>query len=152
MTTATPSQLAIAQWLISREWGDAGEPLPQPEAADRACRKFGERLALLVTPAGSEALLARAIHLARTDFPMFDQQRTTRTVEVLTQRLREHSNGVHSNQEHDDSTAVFATLIALVVSFIGEGLTMRLLRDVWPELSVPQPTPQPNNGHVEENP
>jgi hypothetical protein len=70
----------------------------------------------------------------------------------LTQRLREHSNGVHSNQEHDDSTAVFATLIALVVSFIGEGLTMRLLRDVWPELSVPQPTPQPNNGHVEENP
>jgi hypothetical protein len=98
LVAATPSQVALAQWLIQREVSDAGELLPGPEAAERACLKFGQRLALLFTAAGSGALLSRAIHLARTNFPSFDQQRTARTVEILTQRLRESSNGVHSQQ------------------------------------------------------
>jgi hypothetical protein len=152
MTTATSSQLALAQWLIRREMCDAGESPSETESARRACRKFGERLALLVTPAGSEALIARAIHVARTDFPVFDQQRTARTVEVLTQRLRASTNGVESSQARDDLSVVFATLVALVISFIGEDVTMRLLLDVWPELPVLQPIPKASDGTVEVNP
>ncbi len=94
---------------------------------------------------------ARALHVVRTDFLLFDEQRTARTVEALTQRLRESANGVQSSQICDDSAAVFTTLIALVVSFIGEDLATRLLRDVWPELPMPEPTSQSSNGHVEAN-
>ncbi len=35
--------------------------------------------------------------------------------------------------------ALLGTLIALLVSFIGEDLTFRVLRDVWPELPMVQP-------------
>ena len=131
--------------------GGAGESVSSSEAAERACRKFGERLALLVSRVGAEALLSRALHVVRTDFLLFDEQRTARTVEALTQRLRESANGVQSSQICDDSAAVFTTLIALVVSFIGEDLAMRLLRDVWPELPMPEPTSQSSNGQVEAN-
>jgi hypothetical protein len=152
VTTATPAQVALAHWLIGREVDDAGNLLPPSEAAERASHKFGKRLALLVTPAGSEALLSRARHLARTNFPSFDQQRTARTVEALTERLRQSTNGVHADQSDDGSSVVFASLIALVSSFIGEDLTLRMLHDVWAELPIPQPGPQSTNGKVEANP
>ena len=129
--------------------GGAGESISSAEAAERACGKFGQRLALLVSPVGAEALLSRAVHVVRTDFLLFDEPRTARTVEALTQRLRESANGVQSRQICDDSATVFTTLIALVVSFIGEDLVMRLLRDVWPELPIPEPTAQSRDGQVE---
>jgi hypothetical protein len=152
VTTATPAQVALAYWLIGRELDDGGNRLPASEAAERASQKFGNRLALLVTFAGSEALLSRARHLARTNFPAFDQQRTARTVEALTERLRQSTNGVHADRSDDASSAVFASLIALVSSFIGEDLTLRMLHDVWTELPLPQPAPHANNGKVEANP
>jgi hypothetical protein len=152
VTTATPAQLALAYWLIGRELDDGGKVLPVSEAAERACRKFGNRLALLVTPAGAEALLSRATHLARTNFPSFDQQRTARTVEALTERLRQTSNGVHTDQVDEGMSAVFASLIALVMSFVGEDLTWRMLREVWPELPVIQSTRQTSNSTVEATP
>lgn len=135
--------------------GGAGESVSSSEAAERACRKFGERLALLVSRVGAEALLSRALHVVRTDvrtdFLLFDEQRTARTVEALTQRLRESPTGVQPSPIRDESAAVLTTLIALVVSFIGEDLATRLLRDVWPELPMPEPTSQSSNGHVEAN-
>src|SRR3979411_2947659 len=120
LIAASPSQIALAQWLIGREVSNAGQVLLGPEAAQRACLKFGQRLAVHFTPVGSQALVSRAIHLARTNFPLFTEQRTTRTVEGLTQRLRKSSSG--GNSQHADAclSAVFATLIALVMSFIGE--------------------------------
>jgi hypothetical protein len=121
---------------------NAGQVLPGPEAAQRACLKFGQRLGMLFTPVGSAALVSRAIHLARTNFPSFTEQRTARTVEILTQRLRASGIGGTSNSADVGLSAVFATLIALVMSFIGEDLTMRLLHDVWPELPMAQSSPR----------
>jgi hypothetical protein len=154
LIAASPSQIALAQWLIGREVSYAGQVLPGPEAAQRACLKFGQRLAVLFTPVGSQALLSRAIHLARTNFPSFTEHRTARTVEILTQRLRASGSGGTSNSADAGLSAVFATLIALVMSFIGEDLTVRLLRDVWPELPMPQPSAgdRPSTDDVESNP
>jgi hypothetical protein len=152
LIAASPSQIALAQWLIQREVSDAGELLPGPQAAQRACLKFGQRLAVLFTPVGSQALVSRAIHLARTNFPLFSEQRTARTVEILTQRLRESSSGGPSQHADAGLSAVFATLIALVMSFIGEDLTLRLLHDVWPELPMPEPIPLASTDDVESNP
>jgi hypothetical protein len=151
LIAASPSQIALAQWLIGREVSNAGQVLPGPEAAQRACLKFGQRLAVHFTPVGSQALVSRAIHLARTNFPLFTEHRTARTVEILTQRLRESGSGGTSISADAGLSAVFATLIALVMSFIGEDLTLRLLRDVWPELPMPEPSPLASTADVESN-
>lgn len=151
LTGVTPSPPALAQWIICRELGGVERSVSGAEAAERACRKLGQYLALLVTPVGAEALLSRAKHVVRTDFLFVDHQPIA-GVEALTPRPRERTNGVQSGQIQDESSAVLTALIALVVTFIGEDLTTRLVRDVWPELPQHEPTRQSSNGHVEATP
>jgi hypothetical protein len=54
----------------------------------------------------------------------------------LTLRLRDSGKGAESGQAAEGFEAVLAILIALLVSFIGEDLTLHLLREVWPELPM----------------
>ena len=58
-------------------------------------------------------------------------------------------------QAYAGFVAVLGTLIALLVSFIGEDLTSRVLRDVWPELpmvQLVQPIYKNGTGNVEVTP
>lgn len=152
LTNATSLHLALANWLICREMaGEDGTSLSGPEAAEQACRKLGQRLTLLVTPVGAEALLSRAKNVARADFLFVDHQPNV-SVEAFTPRVRERRNAAQSCQTQDESSAVLTNLVALVMTFIGEDLTMRLLRDVWPELGQPELILQSSNGHMEANP
>jgi len=154
MTTATPSQHAVAQWLLTAEEVDAERRLAAPAAAERF-GKLSQRLAQLITLVGSDALLARAVHLSRAEFPFLDGAQTTPSADGLTLRLRESAEGVESSQAAEAFEAVLAILIALLISFVGEDLTLRVLREVWPELPMPQsvqPTRQNGTGNLEVNP
>ena len=155
MTTATPSQHAVAQWLLTAEGVDAERRLAAPAAAERVFGKLSQRLAQLITLVGSDALLARAVHLSRAEFPFLDGAQTTPSADGLTLRLRESAEGVESSQAAEAFEAVLAILIALLISFVGEDLTLRVLREVWPELPMPQsvqPTRQNGTGKLEVNP
>ena len=48
----------------------AYRPLPK-----LVCQKLSDRLARLVSPAGSQAMLSRALHLARPEFPFLEEVR-----------------------------------------------------------------------------
>ena len=155
MTTAIPSHHALARWLVTTELGDSEEGLLAPVAAERVFQKLSHRLARLITPVGCEALLARAVHLSRAEFPFVDGAQTTRKVYSLTQRLRDSAANVGPGQAREGFVAVLGTLIGLLVSFIGEDLTSRVLRDVWPELpmvQLVQPIYKNGTGNVEMNP
>jgi hypothetical protein len=52
--------------------------------------------------------------------------------------LRESAAVTDSSQVADGFEAVLATLVALLVSFIGEDLTAHVLREVWPDLAMLQ--------------
>ncbi len=136
MTTATPSQHAVAQWLLTAEGVDAERRLAAPAAAERVFWKLSQRLAQLITLVGSDALLARAVHLSRVEFPFLDGAQITRSDDSLTLRLGDSGKGAESGQAAEGFEAVLAILIALLVSFIGEDLTLHLLREVWPELPM----------------
>jgi hypothetical protein len=155
MTTATPSQHAVAQWLLTAEGVDPERPLAVPAAAERVFGKLSRRLAQLITLVGSDALLARAVHLSRAEFPFLDGMQTTPSADGLTLRLRESAEGVESSQAAEAFEAVLAILIALLISFVGEDLSLRVLREVWPELPMPQsvqPTRQNGTGNLEVSP
>jgi hypothetical protein len=155
MTTATPSQHAVARWLLTTEMREAEGPLAGPAAAERVFEKLSRRLAQLITRVGFEALLARAVRLSRAEFPFLDGAPITRSADVLTLRLRDSADGVEPSQAAEAFEAVLSILIMLLVSFVGEELTLRLLREVWPELPMlqpVQPTRQNDTGILEVNP
>jgi hypothetical protein len=152
MTTAIPSHHALARWLVTTELGDAEEVLLGPAAAERVFRKLSQRLAQLITPVGSEALLGRALQLSRVEFPFLDGVHAMRNTDPLIERLGQAAASVKPSQAHEGFVVVLGTLLALLVSFIGENLTLRVLREVWPELPMVQPVQpirQNGTGNVE---
>ena len=123
-------------------------PLAGSAAAGRVFDKLSQRLAQLITPVGAEALLTRAVHLSRAEFPFLDGVPSAPNTRSLIERLRETAATVEPSQAHEGFVSVLGTLVGLLVSFIGEDLTFRLLRDVWPEVPM-SPTPRPRCSVVE---
>ena len=153
MTTPTPSHHALARWLLTTEMGDADGALAAPKAAERVFGKLNKRLAQLITLVGSDALLARAVHLSRAAFPFLGEAQITRSDDSSVLSLPESAERENS-QLVDGLEAVLATLVALLVSFIGEDLTARILREVWPEVAMLQPVQpgQHDTANLEVNP
>jgi hypothetical protein len=132
---------ALARWLVTTEMGAAKGALSGSAAAGRVFDKLSQRLAQLITPVGSEALLMRAVHLSSAEFPFLDRVQATPATASLIDRLRETAATVEPVQAHEGFVLVLGTLVALLDSFIGRELTLRLLRDVWPELPVTPHSP-----------
>jgi hypothetical protein len=133
--------------------GDADGPLATPKAAERVFGKLNKRLAQLITLVGSDALLARAVHLSRAAFPFLGGAQITRGDDLSILSLPK-SAACENSQLVDGLEAVLATLVGLLVSFIGEDLTARILREEWPEVAMPQPVQasQEDTANLEANP
>ena len=102
-------------------------------AAERTCQKLCTRLARLVTAAGCQSLLARAIHLAAAEAPFLRGVRAGMLPETCLQGFAESAQGASSEQVQGAVVAVVTQLISLLALFIGDQMTGRLVHDVWPE-------------------
>jgi hypothetical protein len=136
VTTATAAHHTLAEWLVTTEMGAASGSLAFSAAAGRVFEKLSQRLSQLITSVGSDALLRRAVHLSRADFPFLDGPQTTPNTEPVIDKLRKAAVTVDPGQADRAFVTVLGTLIALLESFIGKDLTFRLLRDTWPDLPV----------------
>jgi hypothetical protein len=128
----TPAQRDLARWLLDEEMGDGRGSEALLEAADRVCRKLSGRLARLVTVVGYRALLGRAVHLSGSEFPFLRGVRARDTEDGCFDGLREKAEGVEPAMLRAALRTVFGSVIELLTTFIGEDLTTRLVRDVWP--------------------
>jgi hypothetical protein len=88
------------------------------------CERLRALLVTLTGPAGFSSLLARALTLARREAPALS------TVQVKPDGSLEGLDG----ESAQACPILVAHLLSLLITFIGEALTMRLLHDVWPEL------------------
>ena len=96
--------------------------------------KLRPQLATLMGNVGFRALLSRALALANAEVPWL------RAVHVNTdgsfQGLDELGAQVGPDEIFEGRVVLLAQLLGLLVTFIGELLTLRLVRDVWPKLSL----------------
>jgi hypothetical protein len=143
---ATTSRDTLAQWLLTTEMSADDASSGESAAVGRVFDKLSQRLALLITPIGAEALLARAVHLSRKQFAFLDDIQALPKEASLIHRLREAAASVEPRQAHEGVVLVLATLIGLLESFIGQDLTWRLLGDVWPGVMVPVAAADANQG------
>ena len=117
---------ALAQRLLVLEaplQGEADDPTAQ------AVRVFDRLRVTLARFAGSDSfasLVRRALVLARADEPAL------RKVSIKANGSLEGLEEVAG----DPIVAIVAHFLGLLVTFIGEPLTLRLVRDAWPDATL----------------
>jgi hypothetical protein len=84
-------------------------------------------LAKFVGMTGYCSLLSRALAMARAEVP------TLGSIQVRPDGYLECSEAVEQNQDAEAGAVVVAQLLGLLVTLIGEPLTLRLVSDVWPD-------------------
>ena len=132
MSRATPKMRDFAERLIAYETrGNKPSEIKTP-AACLVGEKLRPHLATLMGNAGFHALLSRALALANAEVPWL------RAVHVNAggsfEGLDELGAQVDPDEIFEGCVVLLAQLLGLLVAFIGEDLTLRLVRDVWPKL------------------
>jgi len=95
----------------------------------RVCEKLRVSLTPFVGADGFTVLLRRALALSRAEVPLLQ------TIKVTAggQLERMEAAPADSGQEREAAIAITAHLLGLLVTFIGESLTLRLTRKALPE-------------------
>jgi hypothetical protein len=98
-------------------------------AGFRIIEKLRRRLIRLAGTAGFRALLGRAVALARAEAPVLA------SLEVEPDGSLSDLHGPATQEELAEAgRVVIVQLLGLLVAFIGAGLTLSIVLDVWPEL------------------
>jgi hypothetical protein len=125
---------SIRAWAQRLQAGEAKNK-SSPQADSRELTLVFEKLRISVTQFigadGFTALMRRALVLARRELPSLETAKVT--PEGRLQGIGEHATDAKTDSE--SAIAITAHVLALLVAFIGEPLTLRLMRDVWPDES-----------------
>jgi hypothetical protein len=134
MSSAPPAIRDFARRLLALEAARDEPPATGGREAGRVCEKLRLPLAKLAGIAGFRSLMSRAVAMAKAEVP------SLAAVQVRADGLLEGLDGAGHDQDAgaagEGGVVVVAQLLGLLVTFIGEPLTLRLVRDAWPEASV----------------
>lgn len=134
MGKVAPAMQELARQLLLDETGGRREPAALAAAFERAYARLHEQLAGLIGRAGFATLFARALRLAQGEHPTLAGLAVDDGAAAGLRGVREVAAGHDPAVAADALATVLAHFIWLLVTFIGEGLSMRLLRENWPGL------------------
>jgi len=124
----------FAERLITYETKANKTPGEPPTTALLVGEKLRPHLATLMGNVGFRALLSRALVLASAEAPWL------RSVNVKADGAFEGLDELGARMDRqkivEGSVLLLAQLLGLLVAFIGESLTLRLVREVWPKLPL----------------
>ncbi len=134
MSQATPQMRDFSQSLIAYETMENKSSETKIPAACRVSEKLRPHLATLMGNVGFRALLLRALALANPEVAWL------RSVQVTADGSLEGFDEIETQVSPDEifegCVVLAAQLLGLLVVLIGEGLTLRLVREAWPKLSL----------------
>jgi hypothetical protein len=131
----TPSLVRAAEVLLAHEAGEATGSADGAAVAIRACDKLHRHLARIVGDEGIRALIGRTLSVGRLTYP--SAPRSDGVSVDVGATVGAYLEAQPPDLASEASVHLIATLIGLVAKFIGDGLTLRLLRELWPEIPVP---------------
>ena len=124
----------FAERLIAYETRENKSSETKTPAAFHVSEKLRPHLMTVIGNTGFRALLSRALALANAEVPWL------RAVHVKSdgslEGLDELEAQVDPEEIFQGRVVLLAQLLGLLVAFIGEDLTLRLVREVWPKLSL----------------
>jgi hypothetical protein len=119
-----PISREIARQLLAYESVERGSSV-DGLAAVQVCDRLRQPLSILMGPAAFRSLLGRALTLAKRNAGNLEDVKVKDN--GLLEGLNEGVNGA--------GLVIVASLVALLMTFIGQPITLRLLHDVWPTLA-----------------
>jgi hypothetical protein len=134
MIQATPQMRDFAKRLIAYETTGNKSSGAKTPARFPVCEKLRPHLATLMGNTGFRALLSRALARARSEVP------SLHAVQVNADGSLAELDKLEVQADPAElvrgSVVLVAQLLGLLVTFIGVNLTLRLVREVWPKLSL----------------
>jgi hypothetical protein len=130
---ASSQMRSIARQLIVSETpGNTSAELDSPTAF-RATDKLRPHFSMLMGRGGFQALLARALVLATAEVPWLATVRVVADGELEGLMVAKATCATADFSEGE--VVLLAQLLGLLVAFIGPALTLRLITQLWPQLS-----------------
>ena len=123
----------LPQRMLAAEAASTRAPHANVHEAVRVCEKLRISLTRFAGSDGFTALLQRALALARAEVP---------SLETVTLKPDGSLEGLEklaadaANSGAQAAIALIAHLLGLLETFIGERLTLRLVREAWPDESL----------------
>jgi hypothetical protein len=130
MSRATPKMRNIARHLVACEMRRNKSSPTKPSATLLVIEKLRPHLTTLMGNAGFRALLSRAIVLAGAEVEGL------LTLCVKTDGSLEGLEELEMKVGPKKVLVLIADLLSLLVAFIGEKLTLQMVHEVWPRLSL----------------
>jgi hypothetical protein len=173
MSPATPKMRDLAELVLVHEAAEKREPSPphpsgtgestaaaEAPASTRApverpglgdsmplgvavFERLSPQLANLMGNGGAQALLARALAMARSEVPAL--ARVHIDADGFLTGWDELAAVQDLTQTAEANVVLVAHLLSLLVAFIGEPLTLRLIREAWPDRAFPELNSAPEN-------
>jgi len=134
MNRANPHLRHFAKRLIVFETGrnkSSGTKIPP---AFHVPEKLRPQLVALMGNGGFRALLSRALALASAELPWLRSVRVK--ADGSLEGVEELQAQLSPDKFLEGRVVLLAQLLGLLVAFIGENLTLRLMRDVWPKVPL----------------
>ena len=123
----------LARRLLAVEAANQSATDAHVHEAVRVCEKLRISLTRVVGSDGFAVLLRRSLALARVEVPAL--KRVTVNADCSIEGLEELAADP-SGGGAEAPVAISAHLLGLLVTFIGEPLTLRLVRETWPDASL----------------
>ena len=129
-----PAPEELARRLLAYEAGEKKSPEELAAAGERVYLRLRERLAVLIGPTGFDALWARALHLAQRKSRSEDGTAAGESLHARAYGLHAAVHGRDWAVGHHNLVVAFASFTTLLFTFIGEELSLRFIRQIWPDL------------------
>ena len=124
----------FAKRLIAYETRESRYSEAKASAAFHVADKLRPHLATLMGNGGFRALLSRALALGNEEVPWL------RAVHVKADGTLEGLEALHAQVDPPEflegGVVLLAQLLGLLVAFIGPGLTLRLVGEIWPQFPL----------------
>jgi hypothetical protein len=122
----------FAERLIAYETG--GTECSETQALFQVCEKLRPVLVTLMGTGGFRALLSRALALANGEVHWLRAVEVRKDGSVDGAEVLEAKLG--QEELFEGRVVLVGQLLGLLVAFIGENLTLRLVRETWPKVSL----------------
>jgi len=130
MIQVAPAVQDLARKLLVQE-ADESQP---SEAGIRAAEKLRLHLSKLVGVSGYHALIARALALAKAEAAWLGAVQLE--ADGSLDGFLEAAVKQDPQEAMKGEMALLAQVLGLLITFIGPALTLRLVRDIWPEAAL----------------
>ena len=137
MRRAIPTRNNLAMALVACEAKAIGSSHAEFPAGCSAIEKLRPHLASLMGNAGLNALINRARALGSSDVQWLGT--TAAKMQGSLEELHEVGSQLEADEFSEGCIILLSHLLGLLATFIGQDLTLRIVREIWPELSPDEP-------------